>query len=199
MTIAARLPDQPKSREYEELVGAAYQLAGMYVERGIVRRSTVDLFELDAVVTDYSKHPPEECIVEAKSGKWGSSDLFRLRGLQDHLGAPSANLVYACKRPHQETYETLAERMGLGLIGLPDATTDLARLDIPTKEHELAQRMVYLWRFYYQAERKLIEYVKRRASSGGNQKRFKKMLAYAFRTTSGIFFAGTVADRDVLP
>ena len=79
------LPELPKGKEFEEFVSAFFQSNKYYIERNIARREVVDILELDIVTTNYNLSPPEIKLLEIKSGDWGSSDLFKVRGWMDYL------------------------------------------------------------------------------------------------------------------
>jgi expansin (peptidoglycan-binding protein) len=67
-------------------VSALFNAGGHHVERNIHQREREDVLELDTVATDYSASKPIRTLVEAKSGGWGYTDLFKVLGWMAYLG-----------------------------------------------------------------------------------------------------------------
>jgi transposase len=193
--IVASLPKLPTGREFEELVGAVFQATGHFVERDLVEREKVEILQLDAIATDYEKHPPGIHLIEAKSGSWGFTDIFKIKGWMTHLNIADASLVTCEERDRLDAYQRLAKKVGVALVRVdngPNAANDLATaFGLGT----VAPEDVSTWRFCYWTERRLLERITRHRRTEPDARRFRAILDHAFEINSGVFFAETVAER----
>lgn len=105
-TKTVSLPSLPTGLEFEELVAAAFQTSGYYIERDLIERQGIELLQLDLLCTDYSTSPPEQTLVEAKSGdNWGFGDIFKVLGWKTYLNVEQAALVTSKSKDRMETYQ----------------------------------------------------------------------------------------------
>src|SRR5690242_19722425 len=81
------LPRVPGSGpQLEDYVAGMFQAAGYFVEKNIRQRDVTDVLELDAVATSYDGALPESVLAEAKGGRWGFPDIFKVAGWMAYLG-----------------------------------------------------------------------------------------------------------------
>src|SRR5215468_11431976 len=81
------LPRIPASgRDLEDYVAGLFQTAGYFVEKNIRQRDVADVLELDAVATSYDGPRPTSVLAEAKGGRWGFTDIFKVAGWMAYLG-----------------------------------------------------------------------------------------------------------------
>ena len=78
------------AHELEDYVAALLQAAGYFVETDIIEKDFTEILQLDAVATSYDTPEPTVCLAEAKGGKWGFPDLFKLLGWMTYLRAKHA-------------------------------------------------------------------------------------------------------------
>ncbi len=79
------LPQIPKGQEYEHYIAALLQCGGCYLERNITKSDDgLEILELDIAVRNFQAST-ERTLVEVKSGKWGMTDVFKVRGWMDYL------------------------------------------------------------------------------------------------------------------
>ncbi len=188
------LPDLPKGREFEELVAALYQSAGRFVERDIIERESIEILQLDVLATDYSQTPIRQCLVEAKGGDWGFTDIFKVKGWVTYLGIPDATLVISQQRDRLELYKRLAAKVGVGICLVENIKNPTPLLDLlgVAAVHDMD---VVSWRFLYWVERNFLRLARQWRSGEPSAKRYWTLLDHAFRINSGIFFEATAADR----
>ncbi len=192
----ASLPGLPKGTEFEEYIAAVYQSSGFFVERDIVERDGVDLLQLDVLVTNYSESPPLTEIIEAKSGDWGSSDIFKIGGWIKYLGLPRGHLIVAKERTGYQAYAERGEAIGVELLRVADPSNYKQAFAAHLDTEGIDDRDVAMWRFCYWAERVLLQWVKKqRKSAPEPRERFDAIVRYAFAVHDQTFFAPTVADR----
>src|SRR5215468_3179515 len=85
------LPRIPASgRDLVDYVAGLFQTAGYFVERNVRQRDVADVLELDAVATSYDGPRPTCVLAEAKGGRWGFTDIFKVAGWMAYLGIERA-------------------------------------------------------------------------------------------------------------
>ena len=110
------LPEIPKDKEYEDFIAAILQSGGCYLERGIIHRIKQDVLELDIVSTKFSEGNVERAISEIKSGGWGLSDIFKIRGWLDYLNLDKASFVVQIPNQEMEISKDIASKINVALI-----------------------------------------------------------------------------------
>lgn len=92
--MAICLPSDPKESTYEDLVTACLIGLGFFVEANLhLRDGTSEILELDVVATPVSEPVKNTILFDAKSGKPGASDLFKMYGWRTYLKIPKACIV----------------------------------------------------------------------------------------------------------
>jgi hypothetical protein len=191
----ATLPELPKGREFEELVAAVFQSSGMFVERDLTEREEVEVLQLDAISTDYRERPPVLHLVEAKSGKWGFKDIFKIKGWMTYLNIPRACLITTEPRERPEAYRRLAAKIGVNLVVVEDVKNCREALGPLVGPGSVDDVDVWSWRFWHWAERRMIERLRAQHRGQPEVRRFDAILDHAFRINSGVFFTETIAER----
>lgn len=192
----ASLPELPRGTEFEEMIAAAFQGAGYFVERDIVMRENIEILQIDSICTDYTHRPPLLCLIEAKSGDdWGFKTIFKINGWKSYLNITRALLVTARRKDRFEIYQKLSERVGVNLVFVENPANLITGLSAILGNITLDNRDVAYWRFTYWAERALLERMRHYNRLHPGNRRFKAIIDHAFHINSNIFFTETVADR----
>jgi hypothetical protein len=154
------LPAVPAAgRELEDYVAGLFQAAGYFVERGIHERSFTDILELDAVATRYDAPTPTSILVEAKGGRWGFPDVFKVVGWMQYLGISRGGFFV-----REAAFPALPSKVREKMAPLGVALVDLADFRDPVERFQAAgfgvirePRMTGLWRYSFWVERNLLE------------------------------------------
>ncbi len=90
-----RLPERPKEAQYEDYVAACFTALGYFIETRVkLRKDSSEVLELDVVATPSGDRFSERVLVEAKSGKWGFSDIFKVYGQRSYLRISQGCIAY---------------------------------------------------------------------------------------------------------
>src|SRR3954468_17824052 len=124
------IPDS--GRELEDYVAGMFQAAGYFVEKNIRQREITDVLELDAVATSYEGAVPTSVLAEAKGGRWGFPDLFKVAGWMQYLGIERGGFFVKEAPPGAERDLAHVHRavapLGVSLVDLGDFSDAVARL-----------------------------------------------------------------------
>lgn len=89
-----KLPLTPKKETYEDLITACLVGLGYFVEANLhLRDNTTEILELDVVATPIKSPVDGVILFDAKSGKSGLADVFKLFGWRTFLQIPKACVV----------------------------------------------------------------------------------------------------------
>jgi len=92
--MAIRLPADPKEDDYEDLVAACLIGLGYFIETNLhLRAGTTEVLELDMVATPVGDSLEGTVLLDAKSGKSGFADIFKVSGWMHYLGIKSSCVV----------------------------------------------------------------------------------------------------------
>lgn len=92
--MAIRLPSDPRESTYEDLIAACLTGLGFFVEANLhLRDETTEILELDVVATPVINPLGDVLLLDAKSGKTGIADIFKMFGWRIFLGIPRACIV----------------------------------------------------------------------------------------------------------
>lgn len=92
MTI--QLPQDPKAETYEDLIAACLTGLGFFIEANLhLRDQSTEVLELDVVATPVTNPLNETLLLDAKSGKSGIADMFKMFGWRSFLHIPKACVV----------------------------------------------------------------------------------------------------------
>jgi len=198
MSKVASLADIPKSpHELEDYVAALFQSAHYFVEKNITERDITDILELDAVATSYEGANPSTVLAEAKSGRWGFPDIFKVIGWMRYLDIPRGAFFVSKDVPGKDS-QAVQQKVGpfgLAFVHLgdfSDATSRFRAAGFPEVKDSL---MMEIWRFSYWMERRLIDKLRVIAKSDPSKEGPREALEYHRLINDGIFFVKDVRDR----
>lgn len=189
--VPIKLSELPKGKEFEEYISAFFQSNGYFIERNV---EETDLLELDLIITNYNTSPPEIKLLEVKSGNWGFSDIFKVRGWMDYLNIRKGIFIATKERDKFDFYEEKANVLDIDLKVIPDleetkdilsdyATTDLKKVDLSSL------------RFSYWLERNLLRHLKVRKKSNPELKRFKALESCYSEANDKVFFTENIFEK----
>jgi hypothetical protein len=193
-TKTVELPSLPKGKEFEEFISAYFQSAGFYTDRNIIDRETEEILELDITITNYSILPKPR-IVEVKSGDWGFSDIFKVKGWMVYSNISKGIFIVQKGRANFEFFRKKANDIKIKLISIPDLEKTEHYLKGVIKKKNIDKRDIEIWRYSYWLERECLKYLKTRKKSTKSVRRYSAMELYYFNISSGIFFTPNLIDR----
>jgi len=161
-----RLPEHPRGNEFEEFVSAYMQCWGRFIDRNLHERAPGDICEVDLVLTDHREDSQETALIEVKSGDWGISDIFTLRGKMHFLGVEDAALVTLGIQDRWDLKEHVAKKVGVKLVGVAEHAQAEEALRAAFGEVECLPTDVELWRYSYWVERVLLEELRQLRHTG---------------------------------
>jgi len=128
--VPISLPTKPDGDEYEDLVGACLLALGYFVETNLhLRDGTVEILELDVIATPATS-PLTAILLDAKSGKSGFADVFKMFGWMQYLGIAKGCVV------RTDSVDPVKQA---ALAAIQKATNvHIATIDISSKEFEIA-------------------------------------------------------------
>jgi hypothetical protein len=192
---SVRLPDLPKGKEFEEYISAFFQSGGYYIERNIIERGTEEVLELDIITTDYSSSPPEIKLLEVKSGDWGFSDLFKLRGWMYYLNISKGVFVASKVRENLNFFKEKAKRLDIDLVVISCLSESKEALSELINNRTIEDVDISTWRFSYWVERNLLKRLIHKKKSHQDKKCFKDLEDYYFKVNSGVFFIENIVEK----
>lgn len=155
--VSISLPELPKGKELEEFVSAFFQSNKYYIERNILRRDVEDVLELDIITTNYNLSPPEINLLEIKSGDWGFSDLFKVRGWMDYLNITKGVFITSKERYNIDFFRRIAKELNIDLVYFPSLKQSKEALSQFVNNENTEDVDIEAWRFSYWVERNLLE------------------------------------------
>src|SRR5690349_2590420 len=192
------LPAVPAAgRELEDYVAGLFQAAGYFVERGIHERSFTDILELDAVATRYDAPAPTSILVEAKGGRWGFPDVFKVVGWMHYLGISRGGFFVreaACPSLPSKVREKMAP-LGVALVDLADFSDSVERFQAAGFGTIREPRMTGLWRYSFWVERTLLERLRAQRRQTASAGAPAAVLAYHDLIHDHVFFIKEESER----
>jgi len=191
----ALLSELPKEKEYEEYLSAYFQAGGYYLERNIIDRDVEEILELDIIAYNYSTQTPFANLIEIKSGGWGFSDVFKIRGWLDYTNLTHAILVGQIIKQNSEYFKKKALELDINIITneqLSDTANNLSEYISADEIHEID---IIWWRYSYWIERQMLKALNKKKKSSPNLKRYKALEDYYFKVNCGLFFTRNIIDR----
>lgn len=190
------LPKLPDGKEFEEFVAAYFQCAGHYVERSIIDRQEEEVLELDIIVSAYGQSvPPASRLIEVKSGGWGFTDIFKIRGWLDYIGMPEGALIVKEPRGSMDFYRRIADSLQIGVLPLPDPDTAAADLQPITGAAPVHALDCRWWRFSYWAERQTLRRITVNKKSVQGKKCYAALDRYFSLINNRTFFTKNIIER----
>jgi len=181
----------PKDEEYEDYICAFLQAGGLYVERSIIHREVEELLELDILTTNFQQTSADNLLIEIKSGGWGFSDIFKIRGWLTYLNYENGCFIVQKSNPSIEYFKDKAKELNIKLIDNSDLSQTKNSLNhllqIQPEESEIE-----IIRLAFLLERKLLKRIKdlKKANykAKGTLECYAKLDDYFFKINSGSFF-----------
>jgi hypothetical protein len=187
-----RLDDVPSAgSDLEDYVGALFQSAGYFVEKNLVERDPEDVLELDIVATDYTTGRPVSVLAEAKGGKWGYPDIFKVVGWMRYLGQPRGAFFIKSAEKDIERVQSRIASIDVTLVNLGDFSDPIGAFKDADLELGVAPGAdkVALWRFSNSVERRLAKKILVNAKSNPEREGPRTVLEYQRLVNDGIFFS----------
>lgn len=188
------LPELPKGKEYEEYISAFLQAAGYYLDRSIIDRGVEELLELDIIITDYNVMPRPK-LIEIKSGDWGFSDVFKVKGWMTYTGISKGFFIVQGGKKNFEFYRKKAKELKVGLYAVPDLSKTTEYLKPLLRNKKININDVKTLRYSFWLEREMLTKIKQMKKSEKNKKCYEALDKYYFRINSGTFFTVNIVDR----
>lgn len=198
------LPSIPKDEFYEDYVAAVLSIGGLFLERRLILNYPINILELDVVTTRLEQNRIEKTLSEIKSGKWGLTDVFKVRGWLDYLKYDKASFV-SLNSPNgrNNLYQQVAKTMGIDLIDVQKLDTDKLDETSLQQVYGIAQidKSVYecalpTFRYAYCLERLMSEkYLKPLAQNSKDLQAYKKLQKYIYQIHDYTFFENDTHKR----
>ena len=153
------------------------------------------MLELDIITTNYNESPPEIFLTEVKSGGWGFSDLFKLRGWLDYLKINNAIFVATKTKSNIDLYVNKAVALSTALVVLPDLKDAAQPLSFVTYNETPNPLDVSIWRFSYWVERIITTDLTHKKKCARSEERYVVLSNYLHAVNSGAFFCQTISER----
>lgn len=194
MSKAITLESNPIEKDYEDYICAYFQSGGLYVEKSIIHRETEEILELDIIFTDFDNDNVSRKLVEIKSGNWGFSEIFKVKGWLVYLQIEKGIFIIKKTRDSFDYFKRKASELSVELIDNTDLTKTnecLGKfLHQPPEEKEIETL-----RFSYLLERKLLKQIKDLKKDQPENQGFKNLDDYFFKINSGTFFSNSPVRR----
>ena len=88
------MPIDPKEDDYEDFVAACLIGLGYFIETNLhLRAGTTEVLELDIVATPVDDPLEGRVLLDAKSGKSGFADIFKMSGWMNYLESITVRIV----------------------------------------------------------------------------------------------------------
>lgn len=190
------LPALPDGKEFEEFVAAYFQCAGHYVERNVIDRQEEEVLELDIIVSTYDPNvPPSGCLIEVKSGGWGFTDIFKMRGWLDYIRMKRGALIVRKPAGSMDLYQKIADAVQITVLPLTDLGTAAAKLEPMTGAAPVHAIDSQWWRLSYWAERQTLRRLTVRKKSVQDKKCYVELDRYFSLINNKTFFTQNVIER----
>lgn len=194
MSTAITLESNPIEKDYEDYICAYFQSGGLYVEKSIIHRETEEILELDIIFTDFNNDKVTRKLVEIKSGNWGFSEIFKVKGWLVYLKMDDGLFIIKKSKDSVDYFKRKAAELSIELIDNSDLSKTngcLGKfLHQPAEEKEIETL-----RFSYLLERKLLKQIKDLKKKHPDNEGYKNLDDYFFKINSGTFFSNSPVRR----
>jgi hypothetical protein len=187
MSTAIELTKIPKEKDYEDYLCAYLQAGGLYVERNIIHREDEELLELDILTTDFQQKSIENILVEIKSGKWGFSDIFKIRGWLTYLHYNKGCFIVQKSCQNFSYFERKARELDISLIDNSDLGKTNETLS-PLFKMEPHEQDIETLRFSFLLERNQLAQLKKLKRDNPDIISYSCLDDYYYTIISGSFF-----------
>lgn len=194
MSKPIEIESNPNEKDYEDYICAYFQSGGLYVEKSIIYRETEEILELDIIITGFKNDSTNRKLVEIKSGKWGFSEIFKVKGWLVYLGIEKGLFIVKKERDSFYYFKRKAEEMNIDLIDNSDLDKTHQSLDKFLQQKADGKEIETL-RFSYLLERKLLDRIKSLKKQNPDHQGYKNLDDYFFKINSGSFFSNNPIKR----
>lgn len=188
----AEIPDA--GNDLEDYVAALFQASGYYIEKNLVERAPDEILELDIVATYYTGAPPASILVEAKGGKWGYPDIFKVAGWMRYLNQSQGAFFVKNADKDLESVRVRVAPLSISVVNLGDFSNPTELFESAGLGTPSGADAVHLWRYSNLTERKLMSYLLAYAKSKPDAQGPRAIVEYHRLVNDGIFFTQTIAD-----
>lgn len=188
------LPKIPREKDYEDYISAYLQAGGLYVERSIIHREKEELLELDIITTDFQENNTESNLIEIKSGNWGFSEIFKIRGWMTFLNYEKGNFIVQQSRANFDYFKSKAKELSIELIDNSNLNETHSCLD-NFFEIEPNPIDIATIRYAYWLERNMLKEIKKNKKSDSSIQGYKELDDYFFEINSSSFFSRNPTKR----
>jgi len=194
MSTAITLESNPIEKDYEEYICAYLQSGGLYVEKSIIHREVEEILELDVIINDFKEDCVSKKLIEIKSGGWGFSEIFKVKGWLVFLKLEDGVFIVKTIKDNFEYFQKKAIELNINLIDNHDLTQTYNSLEkfLCQKPEE---KEIETLRFSYLLERKLLKQIKRLKRDYPDVQGYKNLDDYFFKINSGSFFSSNPVRR----
>jgi len=189
------LPDIPKKKDYEDYVAALLQAGGYYLERGVILRLRHDFLELDIVSTKFEKDKYCRILAEVKSGGWGYSDVFKVRGWLDYLELDKANFIVQKTTDDMDLDKIFFDKIKVHLVNDKQLDDGEIYNAYNIKGESVSSDVVAILRYSYALEKEMLLTLQCRKKSEPENVGFNKLDKFIFNVSNNVFFEPAPIDK----
>lgn len=193
----SQIPDS--GRDLEDYVAGLFQAAGYFVEKNVRQRDVADVLELDAVATSYDGPRPTSVLAEAKGGRWGFTDIFKVAGWMAYLGIERGGFFVkdhaATEGRDARFIRRTVTPLRVSLVDLGDFSDPVARFGEGGFPGLIDPDLLEVWRLSYRVERTLLDKVRNERRSVQGRKGPQEILLYHDLINDHVFFLRDVEER----
>jgi len=194
MSKAITLESNPIEKDYEDYICAYFQSGGLFVEKSIIHRETEEILELDIILTDFGNENVTRKLVEIKSGNWGFSEIFKVKGWLVYLKMENGLFIIKKPRNSIDYFKRKADELSIELIDNSDLSKTNECLE-KFLQQPAEEKETETLRFAYLLERKLLKRIKTLKKEFPDNQGFKNLDDYFFKINSGSFFSSSPVRR----
>jgi len=194
MSTAITLESNPIEKDYEEYICAYLQSGGLYVEKSIIHREVEEILELDIIINDFKIDSVNKKLIEIKSGGWGFSEIFKVKGWLVFLKMEDGVFIVKTIKDNFEYFKKKAIELNIDLIDNHDLTQTYNSLE-KFLHQKPDEKEIETLRFSYLLERKLLKQIKQLKRDNPDVQGYKKLDDYFFKINSGSFFSTNPVKR----
>lgn len=192
--VGISLPEIPRDNDYEEYICAFLQAGGLYIEKNIIYREEAEILELDILATDFHSDEVHKDLIEIKSGNWGFSDIFKIKGWLVYLNLPKGSFIVQKQVDRMDYLVRKANELSIGLIDNSDLSKTIEALGGMMSKRP-SEADVQTIRYAYLLERKQLKRIKALKRENQAVRCYSHLDDYFFTVNCHSFFAESAIKR----